>query len=275
MPRLFSADAAPSRSPASMNSLPRRVERPFGFLRITLVVVAPSFEQSRPRDQQLRAGLLGALHRALKGGQLMGKIAEGGKGFGLGQVDARVVVLWRRGAPQLGDGGQRILIAAGGGLGGGQPQSVLDVVGEETPQRPVHVDGLRRVALHLVQTSFDVEPVLARQRSGRVEGLLCGFLRTAVIAERRPRGSERGLDHRIARLARGGLSKQGLRLDGVEQPEPRESLRVEARRLEALRERRSRPVGGVGGAGLQAEPRAKLAAGVGHHRKEPRFLADA
>src|SRR5258705_5978337 len=120
-----------------------------GFRWLSLAEVASALGQASSSDEQPGAGLFGALQRALDGGKLARKVAQAGIGHRLGKVDARIRILRRGGASKLRDGGERVAMPSHRALRPGEPQSILDVVGEEPPEGAIHVDGLFRVALRL------------------------------------------------------------------------------------------------------------------------------
>ena len=113
--------------------------------------------------------------------------------------------------------GERVLVRAAGALRGRQPQAVLDVVGEESPQRAVHLDGLGPVALRLVQAAFDVQPILAVEAPDAVERAL----RRPPWLDRRSRARSTPRPAPVWIIGLPGssaaaCSKQRLRANGVE-----------------------------------------------------------
>ena len=78
-------------------------------------------------------------------------------------INARAVTVGCRERPQLFNRGEAVLSLARGGLSVSEPQSVIEVVGKEAEQSPVHFDGLAPLERGFSGAAFHDEVVFAAQ----------------------------------------------------------------------------------------------------------------
>ena len=109
-----------------------------------------------------------------------------------------------------------------------ETKAVVEVVGEEVEQRPVDLRGLVHSAAVCAVLALDRQAFLPRQLAGELERPLRGVGRLRVVAERRPRGGQRGMRERILGLGRDRLHEQVPRGEILRQPEPARALRYRA-----------------------------------------------
>ena len=183
-------------------------------------------------------------------------------------VDARIVLRGRREPAQFLDSRQSFTRLSSRGLRPCQRISVIEIVGEEVPERAVEFHRVAPFLVHDAIARFNRQPLFSRQLAGKVKGLLPFLFGLFVITKRRPRARKSRVRKRVIRISRNRLLQKIASAKRVKSSHLCHTLRIEPRGISIRRQRQR--CGGSPGRGLARRRRSRsklfpqLRTGVGN-----------
>ena len=160
------------------------------------------------------------------------EVGRRGRGFGLGEVEARVVAVGRRQLAQPIDHPEGGVLLAVFGLRRGQAKAVFQLVRVETPQGLEDVGGAPAIAGELAMVALDPQPVGERQSGRQFEGAASRGAGASVVPQSAPGRGEGRVRQGELLLNRHRLFEKIARPQRIGEMESLETAGVELGRAE-------------------------------------------